>query len=114
MSRNVLVLDDEALIAFDMADIVEANGHNVVGPALSIAEGRSLVSDNVPSAAILDVNVRGEKVWEFAQELMAQNCKVVFCSADTSPKDAEAEFGDCIFLPKPFDASHVQEALRSL
>ncbi len=54
-SARVLVVEDEMLIALDLADVVETGGGKVVGPAASVKQALALVKEEVPDAAILDV-----------------------------------------------------------
>ena len=43
---RVLVVDDEALVAFDVADQCEAAGFEVIGPALTLNQGLVLAESN--------------------------------------------------------------------
>lgn len=54
---NILVVEDEPFIAFDIADTIEASGGNVVGPAMTINRALKLIDEHRIDAAILDVNL---------------------------------------------------------
>lgn len=109
-SGRVLVVDDEALVAFDLADIVERTGREVIGPAVSIAQAHRVTEAAVPDVALLDIDVRGELVWELARNLRQKGCIPIFVSANPRPRDLP-EFGDCIFLSKPAGGDEVRAAL---
>ncbi len=54
---SVLVVEDEQIIALDLAAAVEEAGCNVVGPVGMVREALALIDDNV-GAAILDITLR--------------------------------------------------------
>ena len=109
-SEHVLVVDDEALVAFDLADIVEESGRTVLGPAVSIPEAEDLVARTLPQVALLDIDVRGELIWDFARRLRARGCAPIFVSADVRPA-SDGEFADCVFLSKPASVPAIRDAL---
>ena len=55
--RQVLIVEDEPFIAFDLADAIEEAGGIVVGPAMSVKMALALVECGNVEAAILDVNL---------------------------------------------------------
>ena len=75
---SVLVVEDEALIACDLQDILESNGYRVIGPAASITRALDLIKDETPDLALLDVNLREATSFALAETLAARKCKVIF------------------------------------
>ena len=55
---RILIVEDEALIAMVLADSLEDGGHEVVGPAATMAEALALCEAAPPELAVLDVNLR--------------------------------------------------------
>ena len=55
---RVLIVEDEVLIAWMLADSLEGAGHEVVGPAATMAEALALCEAAPPELAVLDVNLR--------------------------------------------------------
>ena len=55
--RRVLVLEDEALIAFDLASILEGQGHAVCGPHTTQETALAEIERAPPDAALIDVNL---------------------------------------------------------
>ncbi|MBX9465055.1 MAG: response regulator [Aquamicrobium sp.] len=55
--RQVLIVEDEPFIAFDLADAIESSGGTVVGPASTVREALQLLDKQTVEAAILDVNL---------------------------------------------------------
>ena len=56
---RVLIVEDEVLIAWMLADSLEDAGHEVVGPAATLAEAPAVCEAlPPPELAVLDVNLR--------------------------------------------------------
>ncbi len=56
---RILIVEDEALIAMVLADSLEDGGHEVVGPAATMAEALALCeAAPPPELAVLDINLR--------------------------------------------------------
>jgi DNA-binding response OmpR family regulator len=54
---NILLVEDEALVAFDVEDLLLQNGANSVEITSSLAVARELVSSRRPSLVLLDVKL---------------------------------------------------------
>lgn len=65
----VLIVEDEVLVAMDMEERVQSLGYAVLGPAPSVAAAGSLLDSETPRAALLDVELRGERVSPIAERL---------------------------------------------
>src|SRR5690348_4333048 len=64
LPKRILIVEDEYLIAQDMADDVRQLGFDVVGPVGRLGEAIDLVDTNSEiDAAFLDVNLNGEHVY---------------------------------------------------
>lgn len=55
--RRVLVVEDEALVAMLVEDILLDAGATVAGPAATAAEALALLAASLPDAAVVDVNL---------------------------------------------------------
>jgi DNA-binding LytR/AlgR family response regulator len=78
--RCLLVVEDEYLIAADLTSLLESLGVQVIGPAASVEEALSLVDDNSEriDGAVLDINLRNERVYPVADVLTARGVPFVF------------------------------------
>jgi len=78
--RCLLVVEDEYLIAADLASSLESLGVEVVGPAASVEEALSLIenSRNRLDGAVLDINLGDERVYPVAEALRARDVPFVF------------------------------------
>jgi CheY-like chemotaxis protein len=80
--RCVLLVEDEYMIAFDLAEWLEGLGLQIIGPAGSVADALDLVACNAEKidGALLDINLRGERVYPVADQLAARGVPFAFTS----------------------------------
>lgn len=78
--KRILVVEDEALIAVMVEDMLTDMGSVVVGPAGTIKSALELARKEAIDAAVLDVNVRGERIDPVAEALMARGVPVLFAT----------------------------------
>jgi CheY-like chemotaxis protein/DNA-directed RNA polymerase specialized sigma24 family protein len=57
IATNVLIIEDESLIAFDLQSLVESLGHTVQGVARTRAEAISLAKKNKPGLVLADIKL---------------------------------------------------------
>jgi DNA-binding response OmpR family regulator len=56
---RILVVEDEALIALMLEEVLAAGGHEVVGPAATMEEALALCEAAPPQLALLDITLAG-------------------------------------------------------
>jgi DNA-binding NtrC family response regulator len=78
--KRILVVEDEALIAVMVEDMLLEMGGEVVGPAATIDDALALAQEEMLDAAVLDVNVRGRRIDPVAEALMARGVPVLFAT----------------------------------
>ena len=102
MSR-ILVVEDEALIALDLARQLRGAGHEVVGPCRNGVEALRRIAEARPEAAVLDYTLRGtETSEEIARELAARGVPFAFLTGHAaSGLVARGPFADRPRLTKP-------------
>lgn len=101
--RKLLVVEDEVLVAMQMAMLMENLGWSIVGPASSLKEADQLLADEEEiDFAILDVNLRGESVFPIAETLHQRGVPILFHTGYDSLVEAD-RFEGCgtIFKPAP-------------
>lgn len=89
VGKKLLIVEDEYLLAMDLARHFAAFGVEVVGPVADLDGAAFLIED--ADAAILDINLKGEFVFPLADELAKDGKPFVFISGY-----------DDIFLPERF------------
>lgn len=100
MNLRVLVVEDDALLALDIARQLTDAGWKVVGPATSVSKALSLVGDVGCDVAVLDVNLGKETAEPVAHELRARGTPFIVLSGYSSEQHP-AGFHGAHFLSKP-------------
>ena len=59
ISRKILIVEDEGLIAFDLQRRLERAGYSVVGPAETMEEALEAVAALRPDLAMMDIRIKG-------------------------------------------------------
>src|SRR4051812_9459903 len=71
--KRLLVVEDEYLIAMELCHSIEEGGGEVVGPAGSVEDALGLIAEVARlDGAVLDVNLRGQRVYPVADALAAR------------------------------------------
>ena len=78
--KRILVVEDEALLATMVAEILEGGGATIVGPAATLKKGLILAADGRIDVALLDVNLRGESIDPIATMLFSRGTAIVFAT----------------------------------
>lgn len=103
MAQSVLVLEDEAIVAMDIAAELEEAGWRVIGPAGTIAEADRLIEAELPDVAVLDVNLAGSRSFDLAARLRDRGCPVMFLTGYAEGA-IPAHLSDIPVFSKPVDA----------
>ena len=111
--RRVLVVEDEAIIAIDMAAALEDAGFCVVGPVGSVYEAMKLLDEQVCDCAVLDINLAGETSAPLASRLLTSEIPFVTVSGNTQESITE-EFSQSPFLSKPIVTSKLLSKLSTI
>ncbi|MBF9028869.1 response regulator [Rhodobacterales bacterium HKCCE3408] len=98
--RLVLVVEDEPIIALDIADALSGAGWTVVGPVGTLETAERAVAARLPDAAILDVNLRGKTTVELARWLRDRDVPVILLTGGSRSSLPEA-LQDLTLLSKP-------------
>lgn len=110
---RVLVVEDETLIAVLIEDILGALECKIVGPTGKLETAVQLARDEAFDIAILDVTIRGGKVYPVAEQLIERGIPFVLASG----------YGDWALPPslrdqrrlmKPFTTAALEEQVRLL
>jgi PAS domain S-box-containing protein len=111
--KRVLVVDDEALIALEVAAALEEAGYEVIGPARSVAQAMALIRDHGCDAAVLDVNLGRESSAPVAQRLEAVGVPFLTLSGYSQSQLPQA-FRSGRYLGKPLGPAQLRDALDRL
>lgn len=110
---KILVVEDEWLIALDIAMLVEEFGHVVIGPVRNVQDALALIEADGIDAAILDISLGPEKSYPVARTLDEKGVPVVFLTA-YSRSDIPGEYGKFDLLQKPLAPTALKSQLRRM
>jgi CheY-like chemotaxis protein len=110
--KDILVVEDESLIAMLLEMALQDDGCRVVGPASRVPEALDLVQNQSLDGALLDVNLAGESVLPVAEALAARGIPFLLLSGygDQALPDGR----DWPIRSKPFEVGDVLQALAEL
>ena len=108
---TILVVEDEPLVAMVLENIIEDMGASLVGPAASVGKALQLVEAGGFDGALLDVNLRGERVDAVADALAAKGIPFVFTTGHGIDGIPPAHRHRPM-LSKPFRDADITEALN--
>jgi DNA-binding response OmpR family regulator len=109
--KRILIVEDEPLIALDIADMVEARGAVVVGPAFTLEEAEALVAAQAIDGALLDIDLGRTLVWPLAETLHARGIAFAFVSARCDRPDRPAQLAGCHCIAKPTSEEAILQAI---
>jgi CheY-like chemotaxis protein len=110
-NKRILVVEDEAIVADMLQDILTDLGAVVVGPAGTIARSLDLARTEAIDAAILDVNVRNERIDPVAELLRERRVPMVFATGYGQSAALTAK--GATIIEKPYTKQRVVSALSS-
>lgn len=110
---NILIVEDEPLIAMMLEDFVEMLDHACAASVDNVADALEAVGSGQFDCAILDVNLRdGEPSWPVADALDDAGINFAFASGGQNDSVPERHAGRP-FLQKPFTLDSVREACEN-
>ena len=111
--KIILIVEDEYMLAVHVADVLRAQGATIVGPVGSVREAMALVEGSELDAAVLDVNLRNERVYPVADALLVRGVPIVFATGYEELLIQRPYVG----IPrcsKPYDQASLVEMLQKL
>jgi CheY-like chemotaxis protein len=111
--RRILVVEDSPVVGPFTADLLEELGCEVVGPAPNMASARELVEAGEFDAALMDIHIRGERVFNLCEMLEAQCVPFVFTSG-YADRNMPEKWEDRPRVQKPYTLDQIEKALSAL
>jgi CheY-like chemotaxis protein len=112
--HKVLIVEDEYLIADDLAALLRDAGAEVIGPAASLPIAMRIIQHaDAIDAAVLDINLRGIEVFPLARELQRRGVPILFMTGYDENNIPE-EFASVRRCEKPTGATRVVGELSGM
>jgi DNA-binding NtrC family response regulator len=109
---DVLVVEDDAIIAMDFEDTICGFGVKTVRIAANVSRALAMIDDRVPDFALLDIGLVREKSFAIAERLEALGIPFAFVSGYGGDTAVPAAFSRRPRLPKPCTSDALQALLR--
>jgi ActR/RegA family two-component response regulator len=113
-NTRVLIVEDQYLLAADMADALTDAGFEVVGPAGTLDDAFILADSGHIDVAVVDCDLRGKAVTPLVHALSARGVPTVMVTgySESAPDVSAAK--PTRYLQKPVGSDAVVRALDSL
>jgi CheY-like chemotaxis protein len=109
--RDVLIVEDDPIIALGLEDTLLGFGVPGVRVAANVAAALRAIDEHAPDFALLDVGLVGERSVAVAERLAALGIPFAFATGYGAERVPEA-FADRPRLPKPCTTDVLKAALR--
>ncbi|PZM16903.1 response regulator [Rhizobium tubonense] len=110
---KILIVEDDALIAMLLEDMLSELSYEVAGVAAGLEEALTLADSVVFDAAILDVSLAGRSSLPVAKLLDEKGKPYIFATGYGSLPDGMEESGKHV-LGKPYQLHELETALAGL
>ncbi len=110
---RVLVVEDMAVLAWQVRDVLAAAGADVAGPVPSVARALALLAEQEVDFAVLDKNLDGDPADPIADVLAAHDVPFVFLTG-YGAYDTEGRHGARPHLGKPLRPTALVQAVADL
>jgi DNA-binding NarL/FixJ family response regulator len=117
VAYNILIVEDEMIIAMEIAAVIRRMGHAVVGTAMRGEDAISLAELRKPDIVLMDIFLKGMMDGITAAEVIftTYHIPVIYITANTDVNTLERAmktkpFG---YLTKPVNAHELQAAIET-
>jgi DNA-binding response OmpR family regulator len=109
---RVLIIEDSALIAVLLEELVLECGCEVVGLASNIESARQAIAQHDYDAVLLDIGLHGGKSFDIADVLLERSVPFAFVTA--CHEILESRHRKVPVVPKPFSSTLLMNTVKSL
>jgi PAS domain S-box-containing protein len=111
--KRILLVDDEPLLLMDLEETLTNSGCIVVGPASTLPQAKALIDEAVFDAALLDVNLGGQRVDDLAAALTKKGIPFAFVTG-YGREGLPQSFRHAPLIGKPFSQKQFLEVVHQL
>ena len=116
LGLDILIVEDETMLALDLSFALEDAGADVLGPSYSVESALALVSrpDFRADAAVLDVDLAGHDVFPVAEKLVQLGVPFVFHTGHGDRLHLTSMFPGAVVCMKPTLSDELIARLREV
>ena len=110
--EDVLIVEDDLLIALDFEETMIGLGAKTVRTAATVARALEMITDRAPDFALLDVGLIRENSFAIAERLDALEIPFIFVTGYGANGAFPPAFAGKPILPKPCSTEALRAVLR--
>ncbi len=110
---RILVVEDDAILAFDIMCCLRDAGAETLGPAASLKRALAMSQELPLSCGVFDVSLRNELVFPAAQVLRKRRAGIVFYTGYAGTAYLKREWPDAQILSKPSPSKQIVNAVNA-
>ena len=107
---RVLIVEDEAIVAMMLEDMVSELGHEVAGVVGRLDQALTSANTLDIGLAIVDLNLNGERTYPVAGILSDRGVPFIFATGD-GPEGLSEQWRNTPVLRKPFQMEELERAI---
>jgi len=111
MPLRVLVVEDEALVAMLIEDMLIELGFEIIGPAMRLESALRMAMDESFDLAVLDVNLANEQSFPVANVLQDRGIPFLFATG-YGLRGLDERYKQIVTLQKPFESQQLADAIN--
>lgn len=108
---RIMIVEDDFIIADEIASIVGDAGYAVIGPIASVKEAETRLTADRPDFAVVDANLRETSSATLIHALREMG--IPFCLCTGYRLDDLGEFGEAVVLQKPVDPRSLVTTIKA-
>ena len=108
----VLAVEDEAVIALELENMLEDMGYDVIGPAANVEAALALLRSASPDAAVVDANLAGKSARPILEALQKDGIPLVLASGYEELELRNLGL-EAPLVRKPYSAKDLSTALQA-
>ena len=116
MAIKVLIVEDEVLVAEEIAADLEDYGFEITEIAISSEECLSAIKNNIPNIILMDINIKGDKDGIDTAKLIHQtsNIPIIYLTANTDSTtfNRALQSAPNAFISKPYSKKDLYSAIE--
>ena len=113
---NILIVEDEVVIASDIQEMLEEIGHKVVGIAITAREALNVLQTKKVDLVLLDIFIKGEKDGIDLAEELQKNYPIpfIYLTSHSDPLTVEkaVQTNPTGYIVKPFEKADIYTAVE--
>jgi len=112
MPTDVLIVEDDPIIALGFEDTIEGFGVKTVRAAASVTRALEMIAERAPDFAVLDVGLVREKSFAIAERLTALKIPFVFVTGYGADNVIPPAFANTPRLAKPCSSDALHSVMQ--